>query len=83
MRPTRWLIQIAIGSTRKENSAKRHSSTSMAITVITTVLTLRVRSLAVWVTKACRPPMSLAMRDWTSPVRVVEKKPSESDCRCA
>ncbi len=50
---------------------------------MTTVLAFRVASPAVWVTSACRAPMSLAMRDWMSPARVAVKNRSESDWRWA
>ncbi len=48
----------------------------MATTVAMTAVRLETREVAVEVTVACIPPMSLAMRDWTSPVRVLVKKAS-------
>ena len=46
-----------------------------------TVVTLETIEVAVVVTTVCTPPMSLAMRDWISPVRVRVKKASESRWR--
>ena len=53
----------------------------MATIVATTVVTLETIDVAVLVTTVCTPPMSLAIRDCTSPVRVRVKKASESRCR--
>ena len=53
----------------------------MATIVASTVVTLETIEVAVEVTTFCTPPMSLAMRDWTSPVRVRVKKASDSRCR--
>ena len=47
----------------------------------TTVVTFWVIDVAVVVTTFCTPPMSLAIRDCTSPVRVRVKKASDSRCR--
>ena len=49
--------------------------------VAMTVVTLETSEVAVEVTIDCMPPMSLAMRDWTSPVRVRVKKASGMRCR--
>ena len=46
-------------------------------------MTFETIDVAVDVTTLCTPPMSFAMRDCTSPVRVRVKKASESRCRCA
>jgi hypothetical protein len=54
----------------------------MAIIVATTVVRLDVMFVAVFVTTFWTPPMSLLIRDCTSPVRVRVKKASESRCRC-
>ncbi len=54
-----------------------HIATSAAITVVT----LEAIVVAVVVTTLSRPPMSLAIRDWTSPVRVRVKKASDIRCR--
>ena len=64
-----------------ENSARRQSSSAIATTVASTVVTLETIEVAVDVTTFCTPPMSLAIRDWISPVRVRVKKASESRCR--
>ena len=53
----------------------------MATTVASTVVTLETIEVAVEVTTFCTPPMSLAMRDCTSPVRVRVKKASDRRCR--
>ena len=51
----------------------------MATAVATTVVRLDATAVAVEVTTDCMPPMSLVIRDCTSPVRVRVKNPS--DCR--
>ncbi len=48
-----------------------------------TVVTFETMDVAVEVTTLCTPPMSLAMRDCTSPVRVRVKKASERRWRWA
>ena len=48
-----------------------------------TVVTFETIDVAVEVTTLCTPPMSFAMRDCTSPVRVRVKNASERRCRCA
>ncbi len=53
----------------------------MATIVAITVVRLETMEAAVEVTTACMPPMSLAMRDCTSPVRVLVKKASDMRCR--
>ena len=55
----------------------------MATAVATTVVRLAAIDVAVDVTTVCMPPMSLVMRDCTSPVRVRVKKPSDWRCRWA
>jgi hypothetical protein len=54
----------------------------MAATVASTVVTLETIDVAVEVTTFWTPPMSFAMRDCTSPVRVRVKKASDRRCRC-
>jgi len=54
----------------------------IAMTVATTVVRLDTSEVAVVVTVACMPPMSLAMRDCTSPVRVLVKNASDMRCKC-
>lgn len=66
-RPTRRLIQTKTGSRSSETTVSRQSSASMATTVAMTAVRLETSEVAVEVTVACIPPMSLAMRDWTSP----------------
>src|SRR6202044_3005323 len=55
-------------------------SATMATAVATAVVRLAATDVAVEVTTASMPPMSLVMRDWTSPLRVRVKK--ATDCRC-
>ena len=50
---------------------------SIAIALATTTVVFDTSEVAVLVTIACMPPMSLAMRDCTSPVRVLVKKASD------
>jgi hypothetical protein len=52
----------------------------MATAVATAVVRLAAIEVAVEVTTDSMPPMSLVMRDWTSPVRVRVK--NATDCRC-
>ena len=52
----------------------------MATAVATAVVRLAAMEVAVEVTTDSMPPMSLVMRDWTSPVRVRVK--NAIDCRC-
>ncbi len=49
----------------------------MATTEATTAVKLETSEVAVEVTVDCMPPMSLAIRDCTSPVRVRVKKASD------
>lgn len=78
--PTRRLIHTNRGSRRRVTTVSRQSRATMATTVATTLVVLETRDVAVEVTVACMPPMSLAMRDWTSPVRVRVKKASDMRC---
>ncbi len=50
--------------------------------VATTVVTFETTEVAVEVTTVSTPPMSFAIRDCTSPVRVRVKNASERRCRC-
>ncbi len=79
--PTRRESATKKGSTASENSASRQSSRNIATTLASTVVTLETIEVAVVVTTVCTPPMSLAMRDWISPVRVRVKNASESRWR--
>ncbi len=79
--PTRRLIHTKAGSRSSETIVRRQSRAIIATIVATTLVTLETREVAVEVTVACMPPMSLAMRDCTSPVRVRVKKASDMRCR--
>ena len=79
--PTRRVSQTKNGSSARLKSARRQSSRSIAATVASTVVTLATIDVAVVVTTFCTPPMSLAMRDCTSPVRVRVKNASDRRCR--
>ena len=80
--PTRRLTQTNTGIMTSEAIVSRQSRTIIAMIVATTVVRLDTSVVAVVVTVACMPPMSLAMRDCTSPVRVLVKKASDMRCRC-
>lgn len=82
-RPTRRLIQTKTGSRASETRVRRQSSASIATTVAMTAVRLETSEVAVEVTVACIPPMSLAMRDCTSPVRVLVKKARGIRCSWA
>ena len=56
---------------------------SMATALATTTVAFDTIEVAVLVTMACMPPMSFAMRDCTSPVRVFVKNASDMRWRCA
>ena len=80
IRATRRLSQMAGGITTSEISASRHERTAIATAVATVVVRFEAIEVAVEVTTFCMPPMSLVMRDCTSPVRVRVK--NAIDCRC-
>lgn len=65
--PTRRLIQTNAGSSSRETTVSRQSRAIIAMTVATTLVKLETSEVAVEVTVACMPPMSLAMR--TAPRR--------------
>ena len=71
------LIHTNTGISSSETTVSRQSSASMAASVATTLVRFETREVAVDVTVACMPPMSLAIRDWTSPVRVRVKNASD------
>ena len=73
--------QTKNGSEAREKTARRQSSRNIATTLARTVVTLETIEVAVVVTTFCTPPMSLAMRDCTSPVRVRVKNASDRRCR--
>lgn len=78
--PTRRLIHTNTGSRSSETTVSRQSRAIIAMIVATTLVKLATSEVAVEVTVACMLPMSLAMRDWTSPVRVRVKKASDMRC---
>ena len=79
--PTRRVSQTKNGSSARLNAASCQSSANMAMITAITVVTFETIDVAVLVTTFCTPPMSLAMRDCTSPVRVRVKKARLSRCR--
>jgi hypothetical protein len=81
-RPTRPVSQTKNGRSASEKTARRQSRATIAAMVASTVVTLETIDVAVDVTTFWTPPMSLAIRDWTSPVRVRVKKASDRRCRC-
>ena len=80
--PTRRVRTTKSGSRAREKTARRQSRTNIAMTLATTVVTFATMDVAVEVTTFWTPPMSLAMRDCTSPVRVRVKNASDSRWRC-
>ena len=83
IRATRRVSQIAGGSTTSEISDSRQDSATIATTVATAVVRFDAIEVAVEVTTDCMPPMSLVIRDCTSPVRVRVKNASDWRCRWA
>ena len=83
IRATRRLSQIAGGITTSEMSASRQERTAIATAVATVVVRFEAIDVAVEVTTFCMPPMSLVIRDCTSPVRVRVKNAIDCRCRCA
>ena len=71
---------MAGGITTSEIRESRHDRATMATAVATAVVRLEAMEVAVEVTTDSMPPMSLVIRDWTSPVRVRVK--NAMDCRC-
>ena len=69
------------GSARTRTARAASSGGACRSIVATTVVTLEAIDVAVFVTTFWTPPMSLLIRDCTSPVRVRVKKASESRCR--
>ena len=80
--PMRRVMSTNTGSSAKAAIASRQSSRIIAADVVTTVVTFETTEVAVEVTTVWTPPMSFAIRDCTSPVRVRVKNASESRCRC-
>ena len=79
--PTLRLIQTKNGTMTSETTVSCQSITSIATRVAITVVRLDTTVVAVPVTIDCMPPMSLAIRDCTSPVRVRVKNASDMRCR--
>ncbi len=79
--PIRRVPHTDGGTNTSENSASRKSSRHIATSAAITVVALEAIVVAVVVTTASRPPMSLAIRDCTSPVRVRVKNASDIFCR--
>jgi hypothetical protein len=71
--PTRLVRKTNSGSRTRLNAARRQSSRNIATTVASTVVRFETMLVAVFVTTFSTPPMSLAIRDCTSPVRVFVK----------
>ena len=65
------------GSRQSEKIASCQLSRTIATTVATTVVTFCAIDVPVLVTTLSIPPMSLEIRDWTSPVRFRVKKASD------
>ncbi len=79
--PTRCVSQMKAGMRPSAITASRQSRMIIATTVASTSVTFETVDVAVDVTTLWTPPMSLAILDWTSPVRVRVKKARESRCR--
>ncbi len=75
--PTRRVSATKKGSRPSENTARRQSRTNIAMTLARTVVAFATIDVAVDVTTVWTPPMSLAIRACTSPVRVLVKNASE------
>ena len=81
--PTRRVSSTKKGTRITDRIASRQSSRNIATSAARTVVTLETTLVAVEVTTSSTPPMSLAIRDCTSPVRVRVKKASDWRCRCS
>ena len=79
--PTRRVIHTDGGTNTSEINASRQSRMHMATSDASTVVTFEAIDVAVVVTTLSSPPMSLAIRDCTSPVRVRVKNASDMFCR--
>ena len=69
-RPTRRVIHTNSGKRPSEIAASCQLSSAIAIVVAMTVVAFCAIVVAVLVATLSIPPMSLAIRDWTSPARV-------------
>ena len=79
----RRVMRTKIGRSANAATARRQSSRIIAAAVATTVVTFETIEVAVVVTTLWTPPMSFAIRDCTSPVRVRVKNASDSRWRCS
>ena len=70
MPPTLREISTKIGTSTSETRVSFQSSASIATSVAMTVVPEETTLVTVLVTVACMEPMSPAIRDWISPVRV-------------
>src|SRR5579859_3441943 len=75
--PTRRVRYTNGGTKKSDAAARRQSRMTRATIVAMTVVAFWATDVAVVVTTLSMPPMSLAMRDCTSPVRVRVKKASD------
>ena len=82
-RATRRESSTAGGSTSSVTSESCQDRATIATAEAITVVRFAAIEVAVEVTTDCMPPMSLVIRDCTSPVRVRVKKPSERRWRWA
>jgi len=80
--PTRRVMYTDGGTNTSEMIASRQSSRHMATSEAMTVVAFWAIVVAVVVTTLSRPPMSFAIRDCTSPVRVRVKNASDIFWRC-
>ncbi len=80
--PTRRVSRAKSGISANAKSASSQLRSSMPTIVAATVVTFEAIEVAVVVTTFWTPPMSLEIRDCTSPVRVRVKNASDSRCRC-
>ena len=79
--PTRRVSHTNGGTNTSETAARRQSSSTIATIVAITVVAFWAIDVAVVVTTLSIPPMSFAIRDCTSPVRVRVKNASDIRCR--
>jgi hypothetical protein len=80
--PTRRLIHTKPGSVSSDTIVSCQSSKIIATRLPATVVTEPTTVVATLVTVWLMPPMSLTIRDCTSPVRVRVKNASDMRCRC-
>ena len=80
--PTRRVSHTNSGRKTSDRSASCQLRISIATSAASTVVAFWAIVVAVVVTTLSRPPMSLEIRDWISPVRVRVKNASDIRCRC-